>query len=85
MSVVLFALSSIAAENQVVTTLPGGGAKDILEAPLKNNSPNKTVSGSTDGAIKVKTNCTLPDGRVVPKGQPDYERCLKEKLEKPTK
>lgn len=84
-SVVFLVLSSITVADQVVTTLPAGGAKDLLESPHKLDSANQQVSGPADGAIKMKKDCTFSDGRVVAKAQPDYQRCLKEKLEKPKK
>lgn len=64
--------------DEVVKKLPAGGAADLLENP-------KNPVGDAGGAMKVKKDCTTSEGKTVIKGDPAYEACLKEKLEKPKK
>ena len=63
---------------EVIKKFPAGGASDVLEDPKKPH-------GDAGGALKIKKDCTMDDGKVVTKGDPKYQACLKEKLEKPKK
>lgn len=64
--------------DETVKKFPAGGAKNLLEYP-------KNPVGDAGGALKLKRDCKTSDGKLVLKGDPAYEACLKEKLEKPKK
>jgi hypothetical protein len=83
--VLAFAPLSFATANEVVATFPAGSAQEVLENPMKGQAPEKDAAGPAGGAIRMKKDCRLPSGKRVTEGQKDYERCLKEKLEKTKK
>ncbi|MBC7385772.1 MAG: hypothetical protein H7301_06380 [Cryobacterium sp.] len=71
--------------DQVVRTFPGGDTKSLLESPNDAKSQAEEASDNAGGAIKMKKECKTASGSVTIKGDAAYERCLKEKLEKPRK
>jgi hypothetical protein len=64
--------------DEVIKVFPGGGAEEVL------NNPQSPAHDST-GAIRLNMECTGMDQKTFKKGQPGYEDCLKQRLNRSNK